>query len=37
MKRPGNGISPMEYDKILNRTLQRDVSADTMAHWEDLL
>jgi N,N'-diacetyllegionaminate synthase len=30
MKRPGNGISPMEIDLVLGKTLNRNVSADTL-------
>ncbi len=36
MKRPGNGISPMMEEKIIGRTLKRDVEGDTMVKWEDL-
>ncbi len=37
MKRPGTGISPMEYNKVINRKLGVDVSADEQLKWDDLL
>lgn len=36
MKRPGNGISPMEMDKVLGKVLLNDVFEDTMLKWEDI-
>lgn len=37
MKRPGDGISPMELNNIITRTLSKDVCADTQIRWEDLI
>ena len=36
MKRPGDGISPMEYEKCLGKKLIRNVTTDKMLKWEDL-
>ncbi|MBM3186592.1 MAG: N-acetylneuraminate synthase [Bacteroidetes bacterium] len=36
MKRPGSGISPMEYDKVLNKKAKRDLRIGTLLKWEDL-
>lgn len=36
MKRPGDGISPMEYENCLGKKLQSNVFADQMMKWEDL-
>jgi N,N'-diacetyllegionaminate synthase len=36
MKRPGNGISPIEIPKVLNKQLKFDVSEDTPFRWEDV-
>jgi N-acetylneuraminate synthase/N,N'-diacetyllegionaminate synthase len=36
MKRPGNGISPMEYDKVLNKIVTRDLSIGEQLKWTDL-
>ncbi|TFH39803.1 MAG: N-acetylneuraminate synthase, partial [Bacteroidia bacterium] len=36
MKRPGDGISPMETGKVAGRILGRSVLADTKVEWEDL-
>jgi len=37
MKRPGSGISPMQTDVLVGRQLTRDLPADYMLAWEDLL
>jgi N,N'-diacetyllegionaminate synthase len=37
MKRPGNGISPMEIDKVLGKKLAITLDADTMLSWENLI
>jgi N,N'-diacetyllegionaminate synthase len=36
MKRPGDGISPMEYEKCLGKSLRTNVQEDQMLKWEDL-
>ena len=36
MKRPGDGISPMEYEKCLGKSLKVNVQEDQMIKWEDL-
>ena len=36
MKRPGNGISPMEYEKCLGKSLRTNVQEDQMLKWKDL-
>jgi len=36
MKRPGNGISPMQSDALAGRQLSRDLPADYLLTWEDL-
>lgn len=36
MKRPGSGISPMNYDIVLNKKTKRNLSAGTLLKWEDL-
>jgi len=36
-KRPGNGISPVHYDQVLGRTLQRDIPSDHALSWDDFL
>lgn len=36
MKRPGDGISPMEYEKCLGKKIQSNVFADQIMKWEDL-
>ncbi len=35
MKRPGNGISPMNYELLLGRKLNHSVRKDDMVKWED--
>jgi N-acetylneuraminate synthase len=35
-KRPGTGISPMDVDKVVGRTLKRDVEKDAILAWDDL-
>jgi N,N'-diacetyllegionaminate synthase len=36
MKRPGNGISPMEYHKVTGKKLLVDVQADHLLKWDEL-
>lgn len=36
MKRPGNGISPMELPKIIGLKVKRDLEEDSMLKWDDL-
>jgi sialic acid synthase SpsE len=35
MKRPGSGISPKDLDRVIGRTLTRDVGDDTILSWDD--
>lgn len=35
MKRPGSGISPIDYEKIVNRKALRDLKAGKCLTWED--
>jgi N,N'-diacetyllegionaminate synthase len=35
MKRPGNGISPMEYELVLNKKLNKTLYAGEQIKWED--
>ena len=36
MKRPGYGISPMEIDKVIGKTITVTLEADTMLSWDHL-
>ena len=36
MKRPGNGISPMDYERLIGRTLRHDLPADHQLTWQDV-
>ncbi|MNS91012.1 N,N'-diacetyllegionaminic acid synthase [compost metagenome] len=36
MKRPGNGISPMELPQIVGLKIKRDLEEDSMLSWNDL-
>ena len=36
MKRPGDGISPMDYENVLGKTLISDVEEDFKLNWEVL-
>jgi N,N'-diacetyllegionaminate synthase len=36
MKRPGNGISPMNIDQVIGETLAVTLGADTMLSWDHL-
>jgi len=36
IKRPGYGIPPKEFDKVLGRAAAREMDADTVLAWEDL-
>lgn len=35
--RPGNGISPMEWENVLNRKMTKDLPAWHQLNWEDML
>lgn len=37
MKRPGSGISPMNYEQLLGKELKHPVKEDDMVKWDDLL
>ncbi|HQG76619.1 MAG TPA: N-acetylneuraminate synthase [Bacteroidales bacterium] len=37
MKRPGSGISPMDIDKIIGRTLAVTLDGDTLLSWDHLV
>ena len=37
MKRPGTGISPMEYDKVIGKITTTDMPADYLLTFEDIL
>jgi sialic acid synthase SpsE len=36
VKRPGDGISPVEFEKIIGKRVKRNISTDTVIYWEDL-
>lgn len=36
VKRPGTGISPKFFDKLLGKSVIRDIPKDTMLKWEDI-
>ncbi|WJW76700.1 N-acetylneuraminate synthase family protein [Thiohalobacter sp. IOR34] len=36
-KRPGNGISPDQIDKVLGKVTNRDLPVDSVIQWEDLV
>jgi N,N'-diacetyllegionaminate synthase len=36
MKRPGTGISPMDYEMVLGHKLLRDMDEDQILKWEDI-
>jgi sialic acid synthase SpsE len=36
MKRPGNGISPMEYEKVINKKTKYELESDHLLCWNDL-
>jgi len=36
MKRPGDGISPMEYEKVLGKIVNKDLEEDYKLNWSDL-
>jgi len=36
MKRPGSGISPMEIEKVIGKTVNQTLEADTQLSWEHL-
>lgn len=35
MKRPGTGISPMQFEQLIGRKLKRKVEEDQMFNWDD--
>ena len=37
MKRPGNGISPMQMNLVLGKKVVTDVKKDTPITWDELL
>lgn len=37
MRRPGDGISPMEIDQVIGKTLAVALEADTMLSWDHLI
>ncbi len=37
MKRPGNGISPMDYEKVIGKKLKKELSIDHQLNWDELL
>ena len=36
MKRPGDGISPMDIEKVIGKELKRDLAEESKLMWEDL-
>jgi N-acetylneuraminate synthase/N,N'-diacetyllegionaminate synthase len=36
MKRPGDGISPMEIEKVIGKELKQDLAEESKLMWEDL-
>ena len=36
MRRPGDGISPMEMDNVIGKKINQDLSAETKLEWEHL-
>jgi sialic acid synthase SpsE len=36
-KRPGTGISPLHWDEIIGRSTMRELKADDVLQWEDVL
>jgi N-acetylneuraminate synthase len=36
IKRPGYGIAPKDYDKVIGRVAAHDLEADAVVKWEDL-
>ena len=36
IKRPGTGIPPTEYYKILGKTVKKKIPKDSVIHWEDI-
>ena len=36
LKRPGDGISPLLYEKVLNRTIKKNLLDDHKLRWGDL-
>ena len=36
IKRPGTGISPKEFEKIIGRSINKDILKDSVIFWEDV-
>ncbi len=36
MKRPGGGISPMEMEKVIGKTVKKNLEEDRMLNWDDI-
>jgi N,N'-diacetyllegionaminate synthase len=36
IKRPSGGIEPEDLERVIGRTVKRDIAADTLLQWEDL-
>ena len=36
MKRPGDGLSPMDIEKVIGKELKRDLAEESKLMWEDL-
>jgi sialic acid synthase SpsE len=36
LRRPGTGIPPAKFDKLLGRRVKRDIAAGSMVQWEDV-
>lgn len=37
MKRPGSGISPMDYNKVIGKKLLTNLGSDHMLNWDELI
>jgi N-acetylneuraminate synthase len=35
-KRPGTGVSPLNWDRVIGMRVKRDMSRDDVLHWEDI-
>ncbi|MFX1391966.1 MAG: N-acetylneuraminate synthase [Promethearchaeota archaeon] len=36
VKRPGYGISPVDYEKLLGKKAKKEISRDSLIYWEDV-
>ena len=36
IKRPGDGINPMQIDEVVGKKIKTDLQADSKLKWEDL-